>query len=59
MSTHEFGGTRERSGRDPFIKTGELSRKALAMVLSMTAVLGLTGCDGDKTPQRSKFCCKL
>lgn len=55
MSNHEFGGTRERSGRDPFIKTGELSRKALAMVLSMTAVLGLTGCDGDKTPKEVSF----
>ena len=59
MSNHEFGGTRERSGQDLFTKTGELGRKALAMVLSVTAVLGLTGCDEDKTPQRSKFCCKL
>lgn len=43
MSNHEFGGTRERSRRDPFTKTGELSRRALAMVFSVTAVLGLTG----------------
>lgn len=55
MSNHEFGGTRERSGRDLFAKTGELSRKALAMVLSMTAVLGLTGCDGDKVSKEVSF----
>ena len=55
MSNHEFGGTRERSGRDLFTKTGELGRKALAMVLSVTAVLGLTGCDEDKTPKEVSF----
>lgn len=58
MSNHEFDSTRERSGRDLFTKTG-LSRKALAMVLSVTAVLGLTGCGWRQGPQRSKFCCKL
>ena len=55
MSNHEFGSTRERSGRDLFTKTGELSRKALAMVLSGTAVLGLTGCSGDKVPRKINF----
>ena len=55
MSNHEFGGTRERSGRDLFTKTGELSRKALAMVLSGAAVLGIAGCDGDTVPKDVRF----
>lgn len=55
MSNHEFDSTRERSGQGLFTKMKELGMEALAMVLSGTAVLGLTGCSGDKVPRKINF----
>ena len=56
MSTHEFGGTRERSGQGLFTKMKKLGGGALAMALSGITAFGTTGCTEEaKAPRETGF----